>query len=350
MPQLRRDPVGGRWVIVSTERAARPREFARPSVESQGGFCPFCEGNEHSTPPEVFAFRDSGTGADEPGWRVRVVPNKYPALKIESGLREENAGVYQTMSGMGQHEVFVEGTQHRQSLSELPTDLVEDVLRAYRERMLVLKKDSRLVYSLIFKNVGREAGASLEHSHSQLICLPVIPKRVGEEMDRCKEFHQYQGRCLLCSVVEQELETRERVVVEGEHFVVITPYASRFPFEMWVVPRDHLCHYETSPEGQLPDLAAVLREALLRLDEVLEHPPYNYVLHTTPFTLGEVDHFHWHVEIIPRVTHVAGFEWGTGFYINPVEPAEAARCLREAEVPEIECAVGTAEEHASPMF
>ena len=333
MPQLRRDPVGGRWVIVSTERAARPQDFARPVRKSEPGFCPFCEGNESRTPPEVLAYRDGGDGANTPGWTVRVVPNKYPALKVEGVLEEqESGGIYHTMSGMGQHEVFIECPEHRVSLSELPTDRVTEVMRAYRERMLELKKDTRLVYALIFKNVGQAAGASLEHSHSQLICTPVVPKRVGEEMDRCEEYYQFHGKCLLCSAVQQELDAGERVVVDSDHFAVITPYASRFPFEMWVIPREHICHYESTPAEYLPELASVLREALCRLDVALESPPYNYVLHTTPFTIGDVDHFHWHMEIIPRVTHVAGFEWGTGFYINPVMPQEAAECLRQVDV------------------
>ncbi len=332
MPQLRRDPVGGRWVIISTERAARPGDLAEGGQECTGGYCPFCEGNEESTPPEVLSYRDPETEADETGWRVRVVPNKYPALKAEGMLEEEKeSGVFHTMSGLGQHEVFIEGAEHHLSLSELPLDTVEEVVAAYRERMLVHKSDQRMVYALIFKNVGRRAGASLEHSHSQLICTPVVPKRVGEEMDRCEEFYQFQGECLMCSTVEEELKEGSRIVVENDHFVALTPYASRFPFEMWVVPRQHMCHYEDMSEKLLREFARILHEAVSRLDLAMEKPPYNYVLHTTPFTIGNVDHFHWHLEIIPRVTHVAGFEWGTGFYINPVRPADAAESLREIQ-------------------
>lgn len=329
MPQLRRDPVGGRWVIISTERAARPGDLTCEDQECRGGFCPFCEGHEGKTPSEVLSFRDPDTEADEAGWRVRVVPNKYPALKAEGVLEEDKGdGIFHTMSGLGQHEVFIEGAQHHLSLSELPRSTVEEVVDAYRQRMLVHKSDKRMVYALIFKNVGRRAGASLEHSHSQLICTPVVPKRVGEEMDRCEEFYQFQDECLMCSTLDEEVNEGTRIVVEREHFVALTPYASRFPFEMWVVPRQHMCHYEEMPEHLLGEFAGVLHEAICRLDVAMDRPPYNYVLHTTPFTIGEVDHFHWHLEIIPRVTHVAGFEWGTGFYINPVRPADAAQCLR----------------------
>ncbi|MFP4175696.1 MAG: galactose-1-phosphate uridylyltransferase [Planctomycetota bacterium] len=333
MPQLRRDPVGGRWVIISEERSTRPGDFSRPGPRRQGGFCPFCEGNEDSTPAEVLAERRDGSRKDEEGWTIRVVPNKYPALRAEGAVEEENGGdIYHTMSGLGHHEVFIEGPRHLLSLSELPIDTVEKLMNAYRSRMKELKEDGRMVYALVFKNVGREAGASLEHSHSQLICTPVVPKRVGEEVDRCEEFYEFHGKCLLCDLAERELEAGERIVVESDNFVVITPYASRFPFEMSLIPRDHLCHYEETSVELMGELAEVLQEAIARLDRVLEDPPYNYVLHTTPFTVGRLKHYHWHIEIIPRLTHVAGFEWGTGFYINPVIPAEAARSLREADL------------------
>ncbi|MFP4026585.1 MAG: galactose-1-phosphate uridylyltransferase [Candidatus Brocadiia bacterium] len=331
MPQLRRDPVGGRWVIVAGDRAARPRDFPAPRREIKGGFCPFCEGNEDSTPDEVYAVRNDVSKANGPGWQVRVVPNKYPALRSD-GVREEGAmGVYNTMTGIGQHEVFIESPGHVTSFSELTPDIAVQVVRTYQQRMRAMKQDGRMVYALIFKNVGESAGASLEHLHSQMICTPVVPKRVGEEMDRCDEYYRFQDECLICRIIQQERSGEERVVIDGEMFVTITPYASRFPFEMWIVPKHHESHYEKEDPDSIEDFGRILHETVRRLDAVLDNPPYNYVLHSAPFTVQELDHFHWHLEVIPRLTHVAGFEWGTGFYINPVMPRQAAGCLREPE-------------------
>ena len=331
MPQLRRDPVGGRWVIAATERAARPRDFQLPRRSREGGFCPFCEGNEDKTPAELYACREPGSEADEPGWWIRVVPNKYPALVAQGDLNLGNVGVYQTMTGLGHHEVFIEGTEHAMSLSQLPEKTVEDLVLAYRARMRELKKDSRLVYALVFKNVGEAAGASLHHSHSQLICTPVLPRRVQEEMGTCEQYHRFQDRCLLCEMIDQERESGERVVWESEDFFVFCPYASRFPFEMWLAPKRHASHFENQDSAGLRQFGRALHEVLRRLDAALDNPPYNYVLHTSPFTVQEVPHYHWHLEVMPRLTYVAGFEWGTGFHINPVIPAQAAECLREPE-------------------
>ena len=328
MAELRRDPVAGRWVIIATERAARPRDFQIVQRAPRAGFCPFCEGNEDKTPPEILAYRREGSQANGPGWRLRVVPNKYPALRIEGNLLKRGSGVYDLMNGIGAHEVFIESPSHVMSLSELPAEAVQDIVWAYRDRMQDLKRDTRLVYALVFKNVGEPAGASLQHSHSQLICTPVMPKRVEEEMERCEQFHRFRGRCLLCDIIESTLADGDRVIARSEHFVAIAPFAARFPFEMWILPRRHISHFEDTPSEELSDLGALLHEALVRLDASLDRPPYNYLLHTTPFTVAAVEHYHWHLEVIPRVTRVAGFEWGTGFYINPVAPETAAGYMR----------------------
>jgi UDPglucose--hexose-1-phosphate uridylyltransferase len=329
MPQLRRDPVVGRWVIIATDRAARPSQFQAQKRAPKGGFCPFCEGSESKTPPEIIAYRAPGTAPNTPGWRLRVVPNKYPALRVEGELHKHGSGVYDAMEGIGAHEVIIENPKHVLSPTELPPAVLEDVIRAYRDRMLDLKKDRRLVYALVFKNVGQEAGASLEHSHSQLICTPVLPKRVEEEMERCQQFYRFRGRCLLCDIIEQDLSEGHRVVMDKANFVVLAPYASRFPFEMAILPKQHMSHFEDISDDTGRELGAVLYEALCRLDASLGEPPYNYNIHTAPFATGPVEHYHWHLEVIPRVTEIAGFEWGSGFYINPVPPETAAQYLRE---------------------
>lgn len=333
MPELRKDPVTGRWVIIATERARRPMDFHREPVKIQGArLCPFCPGHELKTPPELLSFRDTG-GANAPGWRVRVVPNKFPALRVEGQLDREGEGLYDKMNGIGAHEVIVESPVHESTLAELQEKNVEEVFWAFRERILDLRKDRRLRYILIFKNHGELAGASLEHTHSQLIALPVVPKRVQEELDGAKRHFDYRERCVFCDIVKHEARDMRRVVLETEHFLAITPYASRFAFETWIVPRRHESHFENAESSVMRNLAWVVRAAVRKMDRVLEWPAYNMVMHSSPVQEGPLEHYHWHIELIPKISKVAGFEWGTGFYINPTPPEEAADFLREAGLP-----------------
>jgi len=333
LPELRKDPVTGRWVIIATERARRPMDFHREPVKIQGArLCPFCPGHELKTPPELLSFRDTG-GANAPGWRVRVVPNKFPALRVEGQLDREGEGLYDKMNGIGAHEVIVESPVHESTLAELQEKNVEEVFWAFRERILDLRKDRRLRYILIFKNHGELAGASLEHTHSQLIALPVVPKRVQEELDGAKRHFDYRERCVFCDIVKHEARDMRRVVLETEHFLAITPYASRFAFETWIVPRRHESHFENAESSVMRNLAWVVRAAVRKMDRVLEWPAYNMVMHSSPVQEGPLEHYHWHIELIPKISKVAGFEWGTGFYINPTPPEEAADFLREAGLP-----------------
>jgi UDPglucose--hexose-1-phosphate uridylyltransferase len=217
----------------------------------------------------------------------------------------------------------------------MPIRRVEDVVWSYRDRILDLKKDRRFRYILIFKNHGAAAGASLEHTHSQLIALPVVPKRVREEVDFAREYYNYKERCLFCDIIRQEAEAGIRVVSENLGFVAVAPFAPRFPFEIWILPKVHQSAFEESQKYEFEQLARILKEMLMRLDQVLESPAYNYIIHTSPLTETNNDHYHWHLEIMPKLTKVAGFEWGTGMYINPTPPEEAARFLREAVIPAV---------------
>ena len=336
MPELRKDPVTSRWVIIATDRAKRPTDFVREKVTIHGsGFCPFCPGNEAKTPPEIMAYRPDGSGRNQPGWTLRVVPNKFPALGIEGTLNRQGEGLYDKMNGIGAHEVMIETTDHQLTLATMPIRRVEDVVWSYRDRILDLKKDRRFRYILIFKNHGEAAGASLEHTHSQLIALPVVPKRVREEVDFAREYYNYKERCLFCDIIRQEAEAGIRVVSENQGFVAVAPFAPRFPFEIWILPKVHQSAFEESQKYEFEQLARILKEMLMRLDKVLESPAYNYIIHTSPLTETNNDHYHWHLEIMPKLTKVAGFEWGTGMYINPTPPEEAARFLREAVIPAV---------------
>jgi UDPglucose--hexose-1-phosphate uridylyltransferase len=333
VPELRKDPITGRWVIISTERARRPTDFSHESTAPLGGgFCPFCYGNESKTPPEILAYRANGGGPNTPGWSVRVVPNKFPALGIEGPLLRQGDGIFDKMSGIGAHEVIIETPEHHTTLAMQSEKGIEDVLWAFRDRMLDLKKDSRFRYVLVFKNHGVAAGASLEHSHSQLIALPIVPKEIREQVDGAKQHYDYKERCIYCDVVRQELDSGVRVVAENSDFVTLSPYAPRFPFETWIVPKQHESRFEDSPTHAFENLARALKLLLTTTDQVLEKPAFNLVLQSAPLQEPSNAYYHWHIEYMPRLTKVAGFEWGSGFYINPTPPEEAAQYLREAEV------------------
>lgn len=327
-PELRKDPIVGRWVIIAPDRARRPVP-ARADAELAEGPCPFCENQEIQTPHEILAYRDKHSQPNGPGWRVRVVPNKFPALQVGGELSKRGDGVYDKMNGIGAHEVIVECPQHLTTLAELSDENIREVLWIYRDRLLDLKKDPRLVYGMIFKNVGVAAGASLDHSHSQLIVTPIVPISVWEEMTGALEFFNYRGRCIYCDIVHQELAAEKRVVLDTPSFLCLAPFASRFPFETWIVPKGHTSHYENIHKPEVDELGSVLRTVLRKLETALDRPAYNYIIHTAPFDTQALPHYHWHLEIIPRLTRVAGFEWGTGFYINPVPPERAAMLLRD---------------------
>ena len=342
MPQLRKDPIIGRWIIISTERAKRPKDFAISHKDAGLMPCPFCEGHENMTPPEIFAFRKEGTGKDKPGWQVRVVPSKHLVLRIGRDLGRKAVGIYDVMNSIGAHEIIIENPKHITHFSDLEQDNINLVIKAYINRIIDLKKDKNFKYVMLFKNHGQASGASsITHTHSQLIATPVNPKRVKEELNGSRLYFEYKERCIYCDIIRQELDKRERIVAEVDGFVAFCPFASRFPFETWILPLAHSCDFENLREEQIPALSKILKEVFLRLRKVLDDPPYNYVLHTAPFRRAKAkagywrtitEDYHWHIEIMPRLTGIAGFEWGTGFYINPTPPEEAAKYLREAKI------------------
>lgn len=331
MPELRKDPVLGRWIIISKERRKRPTDFAIEKHASLGGFCPLCPGNENTTPPEVLAYRLGGVQtANSPGWQVRVVPNKYPALVIEGDLEKEGEGLYDRMNGIGAHEVIIESPHHEESLGNMAPEHIFFVFKAFKERIVDLEKDHRFRYVMVFKNFGRAAGASLEHSHSQLIALPILPRMIVSELAGALSYFQYKERCVFCDIIRQEMQQNIRVVCQNDHFITITPFAPRTPFEMWVLPKQHSSAYSRLDDFLLSSLASLFSETLRRLNGCIPNVPYNFVLHTDPLRSGGVEHYHWHFEIVPKLTSIAGFEWGSGFYINPIPPEEAAEYLRES--------------------
>jgi UDPglucose--hexose-1-phosphate uridylyltransferase len=333
VPELRKDPVTARWVIISTERSKRPSDFRieRSSV-IDFEFCPFCAGREDMTPPEVLAFRNHGGQPNGPGWELRVVPNKFPALHVEGNLDREGEGIFDRMNGIGAHEVIIETPDHGKTLATMSEPEIERVLWAFRERIIDLKRDIRFRYILIFKNHGAAAGATLEHAHSQLIALPIVPDFVREEIAGAKRHYASKERCVFCDIIRQEVAAGRRIIHENAEVLALAPYAPRFPFETWLLPRSHGARFEDAPRNVYESLARMLKSVLQRMNRALESPSYNLVIHSSPFSEQSTDFYHWHLELMPKLTRTAGFEWGTGFYINPTSPEEAAQVLRNAKV------------------
>jgi UDPglucose--hexose-1-phosphate uridylyltransferase len=236
------------------------------------------------------------------------------------------------MNGVGAHEVIVETPDHSRNLAHLGAAELESVLGAYRDRMIDLQRDQRMKYVMVFRNYGRAAGASVEHPHSQLVALPVVPTAIARELEGAKAYYDYKERCVFCDIVQKERRDKTRIIYENAECLVLAPYAPRFPFETWVVPRAHRPALDRVAPRELTALADALRIALRKLERGLDDPPYNLTLHTTPFSLGDAPHYHLHFEILPSLTAPAGFEWGSGFHINPTPPEEAARFLREVAV------------------
>ena len=333
MSELRRDPVVGRWVIVHTEDSLHPDDFEKEDHASRElKTCQFCPGKENQTPFEVEASRPNGGSPNTPGWSVRVVPNKFPALKIEGDIDRRGIGIFDMSNGIGAHEVVIETPDHVKNLADFTNEEMLEVIKKYQSRSVSLSGDKRFKYILIFKNFGESAGASLEHAHSQIIALPMVPKYVREELNGAREYFEYRGRCVFCDMIHQEYQDKERIVTENESFVGFCPYVPRYPFETWIFPKAHSSQFATLGADEQFKLACILKEILLRMKVVLSNPSYNFFLHVTPVNYENQESYHWHIEIIPKLTRLAGFEWGTGFYIVSTDPGVAAKYLRDAGI------------------
>ncbi len=341
MPELRKDPIIGRWVIVATGRSKRPDQFLKPQKETVPEKpCPFCEGSESHTPPEVYAIRPKNTPKNGPGWDLRVVPSLTPFLRIEGGLDRQGKGLYDLMNGIGAHEIVLETNQHTGNMADLSEEQINNVISCYISRIQDLEKDQRFKYALVFKNYGWSAGGGrVNHARSQIIAMPINPKRVKEELNGAREYYEYHERCIFCDLIRQEIEQKDRMILEIDGFIAVVPFAARFPFEVWILPKKHSCDFVSLSTDDRKNLSRIMKQVLLKLKCGLNDPPYNYIIHNAPFRRQKMgywktinDDFHWHIEITPRLTRMAGFEWGTGFYICPVTPEAAAKFLREVNI------------------
>lgn len=286
---------------------------------------------EHDTPGEVYAVRSPGSTVDGPGWQLRVVPNKFPAVRpLLDATPAESIGLFEGFPGHGHHEVVIECPFHEANPTELPGPAFAAVFRAYRERLAALSADRRCAAVAVFKNVGAEAGASLAHLHSQIVATPVVPDGLRQELDGAAAYYRRTGQCVFCEMIAEERVLGERIVLDTGRYVALVPYAGRFAYETWVLPAHHTAHYEASADEAVVELAGVMQQLLRKLDHVLGLPAYNYYLHTAPPGSSQAASYHWHFEILPRTARPAGFEWGSGCFINAVAPERAAADLRHA--------------------
>lgn len=336
MPELRQNPATKEWVIIATERAQRPEELTSRMIKpvTNGQYkCPFCPGHEELTPNEVFAFRSFGTKPDTPGWWIRIIPNKFAALLPQGQTeRVKMDDFFVHMDGFGRHEVVIESTDHETSIALMQQKQVEEIFLAYRERYLVLCKEQKHEMIMIFKNHGLGAGTSLHHPHSQIVATPITPSHTRHHLEEAMRFFDDNGKCVYCEIMKKEIKAKERVVVETDNFLCYQPFASRSPFETKVSPKEHASTFGSITPDNAKELAFVMRTILAKLHKSLNNPDYNYVINSAPCHETEVEYFHWFVHIIPRVSSVAGFELGSGIYINTVVPEAAAKFLRETAV------------------
>ena len=330
MSVIRQDPTTKEWVIIATERAKRPDQFKREhgptDLPPWQGSCPFCPGNEMLTPQEILRL----PGKEDGSWDVRIIPNKFAALYGPGeATRREEGPLFREMDGVGSHEVIIETPIHNQRMGLMSDHEVERILKACQMRYSILERDPRIKSIIIFKNHGEHAGTSLEHPHTQLVATPVAPMLMRRKYDVAISHYDDTGRCLFCDLVTAELEAKARILFETDGFVVFHPYASRLPFETWITPRRMQSSFGQVTSDDLRELAAVLRRTLRGLDAALNNPHFNFVIHSAPAGDHQQDYYLWHIQILPRLTTIAGFELGSGIFINTMLPEESAKYLRK---------------------
>lgn len=331
MVELRKDPISSGWVIVNKNRDLNC--FSKSDIHlSDEKHCPFCAGKEKLTPPQIIAYDKSRKITNDKDWNIRVIPNNKPILAIEGSLFKKAEGIFDKMNGIGAHEIIIETPLHNKDTHSFTIEEYSQILSVVQERIRDLKNDSRFEYILVFKNYGVNAGETISHSHLQLVAMPIIPKTVKEEILSGLKYFEYKERCLFCDIISQEISSGTRVVTENDSFIAFVPFASRYPFEVWILPKEHSSDFRTINDcGTITDFSAISTSVFRRLYKVLDNPAYNLFLHSLPLKENFMQHYHWHVEIIPQIVKTTGFELGTGLYVNPILPEESAKFLREAE-------------------
>jgi len=331
MPEIRHNIITREWVIIATERAKRPEDFAQANARKKelpayDAKCPFCPGNENMAPPETFRINKGDS------WQVRVVPNKFAALSATGELTRKGEGLKRIINGVGIHEVIVECPEHDRTPALLTEAEYEKVIETYHQCYLRVSTDPRVAHLTLFKNHGERAGSSLEHAHSQLVATPIIPPQVRDRMENALRFYDETGACIFCSTLEDELKDASRIIEKTKHFAAFIPFAALTPFHLWIFPLRHTaCFHDTTAEER-NDLAHLLRRILRKIYLNLQNADFNLSVRTPPREASGMKYYHWYVSVIPRVTRVAGFEIGSGMFINVALPEKSAEFLRNAKL------------------
>jgi len=333
--ELRKDPLLGRWVAVMNHSRTPSDYFLPPAAQAEKA-CIFCAGREGELPPEIMSIPNPHSDMTAGKWWTRVVPNLSPIFRVEGELGRKGEGMYDKMNAIGANEIIIESPFHDVPPEDIGLDQMARVVRTYKERMADLERDARLRYTLVYKNSGVSAGAIYSHSVSHLVSTPIIPKRVKEELDGAKQYFAYKERCVFCDLIREELRFGSRVILETKSFVAFCPYASKFPFESWLLPKRHACAFQDVGVEETEDMALVLSAVLKKLRKLFIGVPFNYFIHSAPNRIPRKNHwhtlgedYHWHLEIMPRLLRTSGFEWGSGLYVLPTSPEQAAQYLRE---------------------
>lgn len=329
MSELRRDPLLRRWVIIAPERRAdliTRRLTPRPMVQETP--CPFCPGNEHLNPQEIYVARVGATAANPQGWAVRITPDQRPLLRIEGRVERRAVGLFDLMSATGAHELVTDTSEHDAQWADFDLAQMGRLLRSYLVRYNDLRKDPRFRHTVIMKNYGAP-WSRYPHQHSHIVAMPFIPRRIDDEFLGAREYYRLKERCGFCDGLREEEACQERIVAANSEFVALAPFASGFPFEIWVLPRRHMPDFGGLGERDLPALAAIFQETMSKLRTTLQDPHFSLALHSGPLNGEHSDEFHWHWELIPHLSGELGMEWATGVYFNPIAPEDAAACLRE---------------------
>ncbi len=339
MNELRRDAVSGRWTIILIGEEVKVEDLLSVSYLANmqpQETCPFCEGNENLTPPEIFAIRSDDSRPNTPGWKIRVIPDRNPILQRHGDIDNRAEGMYDVLNGIGAHEILIEHPHHNINIPEFSVAYMVDILKTMQFRIKELKKDPRFRYVLIHKNYGEATGNTLKHAYSQILATPITPRRIRDELLNAKEYYSYKERCVFCDIVEEEMRRQKRVVLDDGKFLVFEPFASGRPFETWIVPREHETFFENT--NNLQALSETFIKIMLKIKKLLNDPSYLITLHNGPNISASVKRgywktlkhdFHWHFEIVPRLRNRNSFELGSGIPINPVAPEVAAQMLRE---------------------
>lgn len=331
MPELRYNLICGEWVIIATERAKRPKDFIKAVKDKKvlpehKPDCPFCPGNEEKTQGEVYRI------GDDKSWKVRVVPNLFGALSPKEKPLRKNNGIYLSMNGFGEHEVIVENPLHNTIIPLMSNEEVENILKVYKARYVCLKDEPGIEAIIIFKNHGPQAGTSLEHPHSQLVATPIVPPQIRGRVDRAMRYHDMTGECIFCKTMQEELKAKVRIVFETDKFFSFIPYGSQSPFDIWIFPRRHMASFDEINDAELSDLAINLKSTLQKLYYGLDNPDFNYTIRSRPVKEKGDQYLHWYISIIPRLSNPAGFELGSGMFINTSLPEEGAEFLRQVKI------------------